>query len=922
MVLFLIKFVVCIDMEEPILQAEAVICATCGGDPRRALHCKACGGAGIGIPSADGFLVWTESIDQTAGRLRKLRIQLNALIHMSLIGAIVGMLGSFAWQVSKIDQPLSALQSWEFWSVGHWYVTLFWLALFLGCFTVYRIAEFTSSVKTMPNWAKTKAEQAEQAKHLDPKKQQFRFDIAPYFSEEARTVIEQAYDLADSLGRTEITPNTLFAAALASAAGSVFMVRLGMRFDDVKGPIARLLHRDPSGHPPISLSLDARRVLALAYIDAREQNRKHVGVYDIFLQAFQASESLREMLDQLNYPPKQVVHVASWIRLREKMREEQSRFAQLASLKPNTVMNRAMTARQTPLLDRFSEDLTLLARNGYVPQVIGREDDVEEILRGLQSGRASVALVGPPGVGKSALIEQIARRMVEEDVPKILFDMRIVSINMAQLIASGDPSMAAERLLAMLNEVGISGNILLVLSNIESLVGSGMGGPMDLAEVFSSELDKGYFRAIVTTTPDAWTRYIERRSLGTKLLRVDIAEPDVEATLQVLMARSAMVEYQQGVFFSYAALEKAASLSAKFLHEKAAPEKALDVIREAAVLAKQSRGERTFVTVEDVAKVITRRTGVPVEAIGKQESDKLLDMEKHLHGRVIGQDAAVTAVAQALRRARADMREGKRPIANFLFLGPTGVGKTELSKALADEYFGSEESMIRMDMSEYQSKDSIPRLIGFPGDERGGLLTEAVRKRPFTIVLLDELEKAHPDILTLFLQVLDDGRLTDGIGRTIDFTNTMIIATSNAGTQFIQDEITAGSSLERIKTGLLERELKGIFRPEFLNRFDGVIVFKPLTLDDVTQIAWLLIHSITKRLEEKGIAFQAEDEAVEELAQAGFDPLFGARPLRRVIQERVDNALADALLRGEIGRKDRVVLLPGGKLDIQKAQAV
>lgn len=916
------KFVVFIDMEESFIQAEAVICATCGGDPRRSAHCKACGGAGIGIPSPDGFLVWTESIDNVAGSIRKFRIRLNAILHISLIVIIVGVMGTFVWNVLKMDQPSVIFESWEFWSIGHWYVTLFWFAIFLGCFTIYRITEFTSSVKTLPNWAKTKAQQKEDEKHIDQKRHQFRFDIAPYFSEEARTVVEQAYELASSLGRIEITPVTLFASALASSAGNIFMVRLGMHFDDVKGSIARLLNRDSSGKPPISLSLDARRVLALAYLDARQQNRKHVGVYDIFIQAFNASEKVRDLLDQLNYPPKHVIHVASWIRLREKMREEHSRFVQLASLKPNTIMNRAMTARQTPLLDRFSEDLTILARNGYVPPTIGRNDEIEEILRGLESGRSSVALVGPPGVGKSALIEQIARRMVEEDVPKILFDMRIVSINVTQLISSGDPSMAAERLLAMLYEVGNSGNIVLVLSNIESLVGSGTGGTMDLAEIFSSELDKGYFRAIVTTTPDAWTKYIERRSLGTKLLRINISEPDIESTLQVLMARSAMIEYQQSVFFSYSSLEKAASLSVKFIHEKAAPEKTLEVLREAAVIAKQTRGERTFVTSDDVAKVITKRTGIPVEAINKQESDKLLDMEKHLHSRVIGQDAAVTAVSQALRRARSDMREGKRPIANFLFLGPTGVGKTELSKALADEYFGSEESMIRLDMSEYQSKDSIPRMIGFPGDERGGLLTEAVRKRPFTIVLLDELEKAHPDILTLFLQVLDDGRLTDGIGRTIDFTNTMIIATSNAGTRFIQDEISVGTSLERIKTGLLEQELKGIFRPEFLNRFDGVIVFKPLTLDDVTQIAWLFMHSITKRLEEKGITFRAEDDAVEELAKDGFDPLFGARPLRRVIQERVDNALADALLRGEISRKDQVTLLPGGQLDIQKASHI
>jgi ATP-dependent Clp protease ATP-binding subunit ClpB len=316
--------------------------------------------------------------------------------------------------------------------------------------------------------------------------------------------------------------------------------------------------------------------------------------------------------------------------------------------------------------------------------------------------------------------------------------------------------------------------------------------------------------------------------------------------------------------------------------------------------------------------VIRDKTNIPVEAVTKDESSKLLNLEEKLHERVIGQDEAVKAVAQAMRRARAEIREGKRPIANFLFLGPTGVGKTELSKAIAAEYFGDENLMVRLDMSEYQNPDSIARMIGAPGDARGGLLTEAVRKNPFSIVLLDELEKAHPDILTLFLQVMDDGRLTDGVGRTIDFTNTLVIATSNAGSQYIQDEVRAGSSIERIKTGLLEDQLKTYFRPEFLNRFDAVIVFKPLTMDDVTQITWLLLDSVRKRLEEKGMGFRAEDEAVEELATAGFDPVYGARPLRRVIQDRVENALADLLLSQGVARKDMVVLEKGGELRVEK----
>lgn len=445
---------------------------------------------------------------------------------------------------------------------------------------------------------------------------------------------------------------------------------------------------------------------------------------------------------------------------------------------------------------------------------------------------------------------------------------------------------------------------------------------MDLAETFASELDRGYFIAIATTTPSAWTQYLERRSLGAKLAKVTVPPLEAEDTLRVLMAKSGFIEYSNKVFVSYGALEKATSLALRYLRDISSPENALNVLREAAVMARKDRGERTFVTAEDVAKVVHDKTNIPVEAVTQSETEKLLKMEDRLHGRIIGQEEAVTAVAQALRRARAELREGKRPIANFLFLGPTGVGKTELTKALAAEYFGEESRMVRLDMSEYQDQASVSRMIGASGDQRGGLLTEAVRHNPFAIVLLDEVEKAHPDILNLFLQVMDDGRLTDGVGRTVDFTNTVVIMTSNAGTPFIQAEVAKGTPMASIRTALLERELKGIFRPEFLNRFDGVIVFKPLTMDDVTQIAWLQVNSIAERMLVKGIMFRADDEAVEELARLGYDPLFGARPLRRTIQEHVDNALADVLLRKEAGRGDTVVLQHDMTLRVEKAPSL
>ncbi len=862
-----------------------------------------------GLPSPDGILVWRAPVDSIAFEIRHLRKIVHNTFHASLTVLMLGCFALAAWRFVLAENTVDAL-SLEYLFSGA--MPVFWtsLGIFLCTFLIFRLQAYGEQVKPLPNWGK-----------MHPAKipESFVRDVAPYFNDAAWETIKFAYALAEKTGKDSLRPIHLFAAALSGPAGGIFMTRLGMDFERVKDGIATLVREGEPGAPP-RLSPEARVVLLHAYDLAREARRRSVGSIEIFMAAYEANDRLQDVLDAAGYPPAHVRHVASWVRMQELLREEQARFRALAALKPDTAMNRSMTARQTAFLDRFSEDLTRLARNGYLAPLIGREREMEELLRAIESGNRSVALVGETGVGKSALVEGLARRMVEEDVPPELFDRRLVSVNVAQLLAAGEPSLAPQRLMALLSEVAAAGNIILVMNGIESLVGAGSGGTMDLAEALASELDKGYFIMVATLTPAAWTGYLERRSLGNKLIKVNVPELSPEDAIRVLMARGGYIEYQNKTYFTFAALDKAVSLAGRYLRELRLPESALNIIKEAAVLARREQGENGLVTGEDVARVIHDKTNVPVEAVNSDESSRLLSLEDHLHGRVIGQDEAVKAVAQAMRRARAEIREGKRPIANFLFLGPTGVGKTELTKALAAEYFGDEKMMIRLDMSEYQHPSSVSRIIGEPGDDRGGLLTEAVRKQPFTIVLLDELEKAHPDILTLFLQVMDDGRLTDGVGRTIDFTNVVLIATSNAGTQYIQDETSKGTSVERIKTGLLEEQLKGIFRPEFLNRFDGVIVFKPLDMDAVTQIAHLLLNSVAKRMEEKGIVFRAEDDAVEELAKAGFDPLYGARPLRRVIQDRVENALADVLLRNGVARKDTVILKAGGQLEVRKYQ--
>ncbi len=886
--------------------AIATICRTCQGDARASLACRTCRGAGVSLSSPDGVLMWRAPVDGFVFAFRHIRRQFNRALHFLVALGILACFGFFLSGLFFQETPWNFL-SWEGWGAGSWEVASWWLGWLLVCFFIFRVRVYHERAESLPGWNSSR-----RARHSTSAP----LEVSNFFQPAAWALLEEAYGFAKRARRTEVQPVHLFTAALASPAGGICLRRLGLSFDTIQVGLVALLRQGQVG-TPTRLSVASKEVLLRAYLNARAAGRKHVGTLEILMEAFLADESLQALLDQAGFPPRHLRQVAEWVRLQEQLRDEHDRFVSLAALKPKSHLNRTMTARPTPLLDHLSEDVTALARAGALAPLVGRDVEMDEILRALEGGRGAVALIGETGVGKTALIEGLARRMVEERVPRVLFDHRLVSVHTAALMASGASDRAIERLLALLHEVAASGNIVLVLEGIEALVGA-RGGALDVAEALASELESDRFLLIATTTPAAWTASLERRSLGAQLVPIEILPPETEETLRVLMAKSGGIEYQQQVFFSYAALEKTVQLAGRYLHETRLPESALGILKEAAVLVHRERGAQALVTAEDVARIIHEKTHIPVEAVTRDESEKLLALEERLHARVIGQEEAVSAVAQALRRARAQVRESKRPIANFLFLGPTGVGKTELAKALAAEYFGSEQVMIRLDMSEYQQPSSVARVIGDPGDERGGLLSEAVRKQPFSLVLLDELEKAHADILTLFLQVMDDGRLTDGVGRTIDFTNTVLIATSNAGTSFIQDQVRAHVPLEQIKTALLERELKGIFRPEFLNRFDGVIVFKPLSLTEVKKIAAIFLRAIGKRLEEQGITFRVEDGALEELAQAGFDPLFGARPLRRVIQERVENALADVLLRKQAHRRDTFVLERGSTIRIEK----
>ena len=524
------------------------------------------------------------------------------------------------------------------------------------------------------------------------------------------------------------------------------------------------------------------------------------------------------------------------------------------------------------------------------------------------------------------VINGVAQLMVEERVPKFLQDKRLVEIDVSRLVSGATAADAQERLLTCINETARAGNIVLHIANIENLVGisSGGEGSLDLSEVLAEALVRKMIFCLATINSENYSRILEKTALGEAMTTVGIKEPSVNQAIQMLESKVAWFENKYKIFITYNAIEQAVVMSSRYLHDKYLPDKAITLLQNAAMIAAKAKKRdprQAICSKEQVAAAISEMTGIPTQKLTESEGQRLLALEERIHQRMIGQDEAVSAVASSLRRARAQLKDAKRPIASFLFLGPTGVGKTELAKTVSEVYFGDENYMIRLDMSEYQAADSIRKMIG-DVDGTLGYLTEAVRKKPFSLILLDEIEKAHPDILNLFLQLLDDGRLTDGQGRTISFTESIIIATSNIGAVYIQEQIKAKTDIGLIKQELIDNQLNKFMRPELINRFDGIIVFKPLTEENIFQITTLMLKGIKKRLAEKGINLKADRKGVMKLAQAGYDPKFGARPLRRLLQDRVEDSIANKILAGELKRRDTVVIDAQANIGVDKGRAL
>ncbi len=645
-------------------------------------------------------------------------------------------------------------------------------------------------------------------------------------------------------------------------------------------------------------------------------------------------------------------------------------------------------------LEKYTVDLTALARDGKLDPVIGRDEEVRRLMQTLtRRTKNNPVVIGEAGVGKTAIVEGLAEDIVAGDVPDILKGRRVLALDMGALIAGSKfRGEFEERLKAVMDEVKqAKGEVILFIDEIHNVVGAGAAeGAIDASNLMKPALARGELQCIGATTPDEYRKYIEKDSaLERRFQPIWVEEPPVEVAIEMLRALRPRYEAHHKIKIDDSAIEAAVKLSARYLTERHLPDKAVDLIDEAASklridaqsmpkeLREQDRKLQHLVNeeaaashrsdyqqaailksqrlkleeeyntakaawmkekkitdvvdAENIAELIGKWTGIPVHQLLEAEAERLLHMEERLHQRVIGQDHAIQVVADAIRRARAGMKDARRPVGSFIFLGPTGVGKTELARALAQFLFDDESNMVRVDMSEYMEKHTVSRLIGAPpgyvGYDEGGQLTEAVRRRPFRVVLFDEIEKAHPEVFNILLQILEDGRLTDGHGRTVDFSNTVVIMTSNLGTAELGRQAMGfrlgqdtESAREKLRSSV-EDALKKAFRPEFLNRIDEIVIFDPLTQEQIERIVGLMMAEVGKRLAERGVAVELTPAARQWLAKEGFDPTFGARPLRRAVQRYVENPLSRAILSGQFKDGDRVVVDAGPEgLTFRKAE--
>jgi len=885
-------------------------------DEQKLEFIKDSAGSGQGAWFLGRFLFLQKTLKKSIIAIDKTKRSLDKILgFFSWFFIFSGFASLLIWlYLNSADLMKEPIEILFFWADPNILITIFLLSLWFDLYLIYKFSQRRKDTKRI-NYSFFEKE----------KKESKRFNVEKALDKETNLVLEEAYLLASKMN-SETDIIHFFRASLKNRKVQSLLIRLDVDAKKLVAMVDRCLLKSAQDikikENKISERLEV--VLISAFVKSYHEHQISIDTLTVLIFCSMYDEALAEILYELEIDNDKVANTVAWFRVDKQLRDRYLNYRSLSLFKPGSGMNRSYTAIATPTLDHFSYDLTLKAKAGGFDLCVGRRKEIISIFENFSGGHNGVLLVGADGVGKSMIIGGLAQMMVEENVPKFLKDKRLVEIDVSRLVSGADASLAQERLLASISEANHSGNIILFIDNIENLIGisAGSNESLDLSEVLAEAISRGNILCLATATTRNYSTYIENKSLGTAMTAVGVNEPDKNASIQILESKVGFLESKYDVYIVYSAIEKAVEMSSRYLREKALPLKAIDLLEKAALIAaKNSRNnpEKPFCTKDDVATAIEDMTGIPAGKVKEEESSILLNLESEIQKRLVGQEEAVKAVSASLRRARASLKDSRRPIASFLFLGPTGVGKTELAKTVSSIYFGSEEYMIRLDMSEYQHQDSIKKMIG---DAEGGLgyLTEAVRKKPFSLILFDEIEKADANILNLFLQMLDDGRLTDGQGRTISFAESIIIATSNIGAKFIQDSIKAKDDLNIVKQELIDKHLREQMRPELINRFDGIIVFKPLTENEIFKIATLMLKKIKSNLEKKGIGLKADKDGVKILASQGYDPKFGARPMRRLLQEKVEDVIANKILSHELKRRDQVLINNKAKIVVEKGK--
>jgi ATP-dependent Clp protease ATP-binding subunit ClpC len=809
------------------------------------------------------------------------------------------------------------------------------------------------------------------------------------FSERARRVLTFAQEEANRFHHGYIGTEHILLGLIReqdSVAAKV-LVSMGVDLSKVRASVEFVMERGEQTTPrEIGLTPRAKKVIELAVDEARRLQHNYIGTEHLLLGLLREGEGVAAgILENLGVD----------------LERTKAKTIQILGQTGTQSPGGARSASRTPVLDQLSLDLTAIARAGKLDPVIGRHKEIQRAIQILsRRTKNNPVLIGEPGVGKTAIVEGLAHRILAGDVPDTLQGKRVVTLDIGSLVAGTKYRGEFEdRLKKVIEEIKSSGNCVLFIDEMHTIVGAGAAeGAVDAANILKPSLARGELQCIGATTLGDYRKYVERDpALERRFQPILVEEPTIEQTIEILMGIRERYEDYHHLTISDEAVKAATHLAARYIPDRFLPDKAIDLIDEASSRVRIQRGvpplsikdarqaleavrkdkeeaisgqqyeyaaelrdrevhlaerleeleknwqegagqDKPVVTEEDITEAVSMWTGIPVTRLAADESARLLHMEEVLHQRIIGQDEAIVTVAKAVRRARTGLKDPRRPIGSFMFLGPTGVGKTELVRALAEFMFGSEDNLIRIDMSEFMEKHTVSRLIGAPpgyvGYDEGGQLTEKVRRKSYCVILLDEIEKAHPDVFNILLQILDDGHLTDGHGRRVDFRNSIIAMTSNIGAELIKKESTIGFAsrsdetktrqvaYERMRDKLLD-EMKKVFRPEFINRMDSVAVFHHLTRDHIRQIVDLLLRPIKKQLEEKGVKLEVTEPAKDLLSEKGYDETFGARPLRRVIQTMVEDQLSDALLRGEFRSGDTVCLdREGDEIKVQTVSFV